>query len=106
VSRWTWLLGVGWSQMLLGRDEEALPWLQRSIAITPASGRPLMALAAAYQRSGRPDEAKAAMAKALELRPGSTALNVPLPKKNASPAFLEASERILRAMVEAGLPER
>jgi DNA-binding winged helix-turn-helix (wHTH) protein/TolB-like protein len=25
VSRWTWLLGVGWSQMLLGRDEEALP---------------------------------------------------------------------------------
>jgi DNA-binding winged helix-turn-helix (wHTH) protein/tetratricopeptide (TPR) repeat protein/TolB-like protein len=106
VSRWTWLLGVGWSQMLLGRDEEALPWLQRSIAITPASGRPLMALAAAYQRSGRPNEAKTAMAKALELRPGSTALNVPLPKRNASPAFLEASEHILRAMIEAGLPER
>lgn len=48
VSRWTWLLGVGWAYALMGRDEEALPWLQRSIAITPASGRTDMLLAAAY----------------------------------------------------------
>jgi tetratricopeptide (TPR) repeat protein len=106
VSRWTWLLGAGWTSMLMGRNEEALPWLQRSIAITPGTGRTHLVLAAAYQLTGRTDEAKAAVAKAMELRPGSTAGNVLLPAGNASPVFLKASERILRAEVEAGLPER
>src|SRR5262249_28336360 len=89
VSRWTWLLGAGWAYMLMGRAEEALPWLQRSIAITPASGRSHLLLAAAYQRLGRPDEAKAALAIAMELRPGSTALNISPPAKNTSPIYLE-----------------
>jgi Flp pilus assembly protein TadD/TolB-like protein len=106
VSRWTWLLGAGWTTMLLGRNQEALSWLQRSIAITPGTGRTHALLAAACQRLGRTDEAKAAMAKTMELRPGSTAVNIVLPTKNASPAFLEANERIVGAEVEAGLPER
>jgi hypothetical protein len=42
----------------------------------------------------------------MELRPGSTAGNILLPTKNANPAFLEAARRILRAEIEAGLPER
>jgi tetratricopeptide (TPR) repeat protein len=87
VSRWTWLLGAGWANVLNGHYEEALPWLQRSIAITPASGRPQMLLAAAYLKVGRIDEAKAAMQEGLKLRPGSTALNIALPRKNASPAL-------------------
>ena len=106
VSRWTWLLGVGWSYAMMGRDEEALPWLKRSIAITPASGRPLMLLAAIYQRLGRTDEAKAALARALKIRPGSTISNVKLPSKNASAAFLAASEKIGDALVQVGLPSR
>jgi DNA-binding winged helix-turn-helix (wHTH) protein/TolB-like protein/Tfp pilus assembly protein PilF len=106
VSRWTWLLGAGWTTTLMGRNEEALPWLQRSIAITPGTGRSDAVLAAAYQRLGRTDEAKAAMARTMELRPGSTAANIVLPTKNASSVFLEANERLIRAEVEAGLPER
>lgn len=105
VSRWTWLLGAGWANVLLERYEDALPWLQRSIDITPASGRTHMLLAAIYQKLGRLDEAKAAMKKGLELRPGTTAANVSPPTKNASPTFVEASERIIRSMVAAGLPE-
>lgn len=105
VSRWTWLLGAGITCMLLDRDEEAVSWLQRSIAITPGTGRTHAVLAAAYQRLGRTEDARAAMAKTLELRPGSSAANIALPTKNASPAFLEASQRIIRAAVEAGLPE-
>ena len=105
VARWTWMLGAGWVYMLMGRAEDALPWLQRSIAITPASGRPHMLLAAAYQQLGRTAEAGAALAKALELRPGSTASNVPPPTRNASPVYLEASERIIQLMIAAGLPE-
>ena len=65
-----------------------------------------MLLAAAYQRSGRLDEAKAAMTKALELRPGSNMGDVGLPRKNASPVFLAAVERIRPAYIAAGLPER
>ena len=67
VSRWTWLLGAGWSYVMMGRDEEALPWLERSIAITPASGRPLMLLAAAYQRLGRADQAKGRPGESVEI---------------------------------------
>lgn len=105
VSRWTWLLGIGWVNLLLGRDAEAVDWLQRSIAITPASGRSHLMLAAAYQRLGRTAEAQAAFARAMELRPGSTTLNVAPPDKNVSPAFIEASGRIMAVLVELGLPE-
>jgi tetratricopeptide (TPR) repeat protein len=106
VSRWTWLLGAGLTLTLMGHDEEALPWLQRSLAITPGTGRTQIVLAGAYQRLGRTDEAKAIMAKALELRPGSTAENVGLPPKNTSPLWREACARITRGEVAAGLPER
>jgi DNA-binding winged helix-turn-helix (wHTH) protein/tetratricopeptide (TPR) repeat protein len=106
VSRWTWRLGAGWTYLLMGRSAEALPWLQGSIAITPASGRSYMLLAAAYEGLGQPAEARAAMDKALALRPGSNLSNVALPRKNASPLYLAESDRILRAFVAAGLPER
>jgi DNA-binding winged helix-turn-helix (wHTH) protein/tetratricopeptide (TPR) repeat protein len=106
VSRWTWLLGAGWACLLMGRDEEALSWLQRSIDITPGTGRTHLLLAAGYQRLGRTDEARAAIAKAMELRPGSTADNALLPAKNASADFLTAQKIIQAAQIEAGLPER
>ena len=105
VSRWTWQLGVGMTYLLMGRSKEALPWLQRSIAITPASGRSYMLLSAAYEGLGQKAEARAAMEKALALRPGSNAGNIALPTKNASRTFLEASEWIKRANIAAGLPE-
>ena len=104
VSRWTWKIGAGWANMLMGRAEEAVPWLLKSIAITSASGRTHMLLAAAYQQLGKADEARAAMEKGMELRPGSTYHNVPTPKKNSSPVYIEAAERIMQLMVAAGLP--
>ena len=91
---------------MMGRSEDALPWLQSSIAITPASGRSYMLLSAAYLDLGRPDEARSAMDKALALRPGSNLDNVNIPRKNSSPGFIAAADRIGRAFVAAGLPER
>jgi tetratricopeptide (TPR) repeat protein len=105
VSRWTWMIGAGWANLLMGRAEDAVPWLLKSIAITSASGRTHMLLAAAYQQMGRIEEAKAAMKKGLELRPGSNVSNVPPPTKNSSPVYLDAAERIMRSMAAAGLPE-
>jgi Flp pilus assembly protein TadD len=105
VSRWTWMIGAGWANMLMGRAEDAVPWLLKSIAITAASGRTHMLLAAAYQQMGRTEEARAAMEKGRELRPGSTVQNVPTPRKNSSPIYIEATERIMQLMAAAGLPE-
>jgi Flp pilus assembly protein TadD len=90
----------------MGNGAEALPWLQRSIAITPASGRSYFLLAAAYQQQGRLEEARAAMAKGLELRPGSTALNVGNNIENASPVFLAAVAELTKLGIAAGLPEK
>ncbi|WFU69543.1 tetratricopeptide repeat protein [Bradyrhizobium sp. CB2312] len=106
ASRWTWLLGAGTAHALMGRYEEALPWLQRSIAITPGTGRSHFLLAAAYQRTGRAEEAKAAIAEGLRLRPGTTRQSVWPPMKNASPVCIAAWERVVQAEVDAGLPEQ
>jgi DNA-binding winged helix-turn-helix (wHTH) protein len=73
---------------------------------TPGTGRTQMLLADAYQRLGRRDDAAATMAKAMQARPGSTLQNFKLPSKNTSPLWLAAAEKIDRAVVAAGLPER
>lgn len=104
VSRWTWLLGAGLANLLLGRNEEASAFLQRSIAITPGSGRSYLLLAVAYQRLGRAGEARDALAKAMEIRPGSTARNVALPTRNASNTFLAAVNPIIQTLIAIGLP--
>lgn len=104
VSRWTWLLGEGWVNLLLGRNEEAIAFLNRSIAITPGSGRSYLLLATAHHRLGQRTEAKAALAKAMELRPGATARNIALPTRNVSDTYLAASNAIIRSLVEVGLP--
>nr|WP_210388084.1 MULTISPECIES: winged helix-turn-helix domain-containing protein [unclassified Ciceribacter] len=103
-ARWTWLLGAGLANLLLDRNEEALDYLNRSIAITPGSGRSYLLVAAAHWRLGREQEARAALAKGMALRPGATVENVALPTKNASPAFLDASSRVMRTLAEIGLP--
>ncbi|RDV05057.1 winged helix-turn-helix domain-containing protein [Undibacter mobilis] len=104
VSRWTWLLGVGLTYVFMDRSEEALPWLERSIAITPGTGRTHFLLAAAYQRLGRFDEARAAIAAGMKIRPGTTAANVSLPKKNASATFLARGKEINELLIAAGMP--
>jgi DNA-binding winged helix-turn-helix (wHTH) protein/Tfp pilus assembly protein PilF len=105
VSRWTWPLGAGIACLHLKRDEEAVPWLQKSLAITPGTGRTHLLLAAAYQRLGRLSDAKQALADGLALRPGSTAENFPLSYKNASPSYIEASKQVKQTLVALGLPE-
>ncbi|WP_448112337.1 tetratricopeptide repeat protein [Mesorhizobium amorphae] len=104
VSRWTWMLGAGWANLLVGRNEAAVGWLERSVAITPASGRAHLLLAAAYQRLGRSEEARNAFTKAMEIRPDSTARNISLPARNASDVYLRARQDINRILVQLGLP--
>lgn len=106
VARWTWPLGIGWVYALMGRPADALPWVENSIAITPASGRSLIYLAGLYETLGRHSDAVAALKAGLALRPGSTAANIINPTKNANPVFLAAQARLMPPMIAAGLPER
>nr|WP_250901641.1 MULTISPECIES: tetratricopeptide repeat protein [unclassified Dyella] len=103
-ARWTWLLGVGMAYTLLERYAEALPWLERSLAVTPGTGRTHFALAVGYQQLGRDEDARVAFSKGLELRPGSNAGNVQLPRKHGSPVFLAASDRYVQVLSQLGLP--
>lgn len=104
VSRWTWLLGEGLTLAVLQRYEEALDVLQRSLDVTPGTGRTHMVLAVAYEALGRHDEAKAAVAAGMKLRPGATVESVALPRKNQSARYLAARERIDALLIAAGLP--
>lgn len=106
VSRWTWLLGAGLTYVMMDRNEDAVPWLQRSLAITPGTGRTHFVLAAAYERLGLHEQAKAAIAEGMKLRPNSNFDNVSLPTENASPLYLRRSEQVKELMVAAGLPKR
>lgn len=105
VSRWTWLLGVGYTYVFMDRNEDALPWLERSLAITPGTGRTHFLMAAAYQALGRADDAKAAVAEGMKIRPNTTAANISLPKKNTSPVYLTRASEILQLMIAAGMPK-
>jgi Flp pilus assembly protein TadD len=106
VSRWTWLLGAGVTLVAMERYEQALPWLQRSLDITPASGRTDMAMAAALEGLGRHGEAREHMQVGLRLRPGTTALNVGLPPKNQSPRYNASIKQTIDLLIAAGLPPK
>ena len=101
VSRWTWMIGAGWANMLMGRAEDAMPWLQsRSPSHRPA-GALICCWPPPISNWARPTK-PSRDGKGPELRPGSTVLNVPPPKKNASPVYVEAAERIIQFMIAAG----
>jgi tetratricopeptide (TPR) repeat protein len=105
VSRWTWSLGAGLACLFLERNEEAIAWLEKSIAITPGSGRSFFALAAAYKQAGRGERARLTLAKGLAFKPDATIQTFALPAANASPVFMEARAKLFRVLIDLGLPE-
>lgn len=106
VSRWTWPLGAGAALVFMGRYEEALPWLQQSIAVTPGTGRTHLLIAAALEALGRHDEARDYVAQAMKLRPGSNGENIGLPTKNQSPRYMASADKVRDLLITAGLPPK
>jgi len=106
VSRWTWPLGAGFTLAMMERYEQALPWLEQSRAITPASGRTDLLIAACLQALGREQDARGIVTRGLKLRPGTTGENVGLPSKNQSPRYNASAERLTNLMIAAGLPAK
>ena len=71
-SRWKWFGALGRVQFFLRRDEEAIRSLRLSASANPNDPRAYALLASIYALSGRNDEAGAALAACLSLRPDMT----------------------------------
>jgi class 3 adenylate cyclase/TolB-like protein/Flp pilus assembly protein TadD len=108
-SRWIWLGGMGRAQFFLGRDEEAIRLLKLSADANPSDARAYALLAAVYALSGRTDEAAAALASCLRLRPEMTINRLfadwSVPLSATSPAYLRQHERFRAGLRTAGMPE-
>lgn len=93
---------VAAAELLCGRPESALEAALRSTTLNPGSESAYWVLAAAQVEVGRHPEARATLAKFLNLAPGATAsgLRNSLPIRDP-----EALERILDSLRKAGLPD-
>ena len=100
-----WLARDGLAKLHLGRDEAAIPALQRAAAVNPLFDFPHLYLACAYARLGREAEARASLARFLRLRPGYTIARYRT-LTSGDPTFLAQRERIYDGLRRAGLPER
>ncbi|MGX7707882.1 adenylate/guanylate cyclase domain-containing protein [Methylobacterium sp. Gmos1] len=100
-----WLARDGLAKLHLGRDEAAIAPLQRAAAVNPLFDFPHLYLACAFARLGRDGEARAALARFLELRPGYTVARY-RSLTSTDPTFLAQRERIYDGLRRAGLPER
>jgi len=98
----------GLALVLLGRNDEAIEWLHRTLAAAPDWPMPHALLTAALAEEGRKPEAEAALKRYLSLtggRNGTIARWVAqLPSDN--PDFRSAVSRIIDGLRKAGMPEQ
>jgi TolB-like protein/DNA-binding winged helix-turn-helix (wHTH) protein len=98
-------LRIGYASLLLGRDEDAITSLQRSLAVSrdDDGNRPwtYRQLAAAYARTGRSAEAKRALAEADRLYPYYHTARIFVPDP-AVPIYAEQIRRLQDALRLAG----
>jgi TolB-like protein/tetratricopeptide (TPR) repeat protein len=97
---------IGWYSLLLGRDLDAIEYLERSVAINAEDDGyihlPYRRLAAAYARIGRMQEARQYIARAGRLRPYDTVRGC-APEILVSPVYVEQYRRFQDALRLAGL---
>ena len=99
-----WLKFVGIAKCMLGRYDEGVVWLRRSIETNRNNPTSHLFLAAALAALGRREEARAAARAALTLNPQYTiagARDILLSAKS----YLAEVERMLEGLRKAGVPE-
>jgi tetratricopeptide (TPR) repeat protein len=101
-----WLLFVGISKMLLGRYEEALAWLRRSIESSRNNPTSHFYLAAVLALLGRDDDARSAARDGLALNPQFTIARAESVLPYHGFTYSAAYLTILEALRKAGLPEQ
>jgi tetratricopeptide (TPR) repeat protein len=97
--------GMGFAALMLGRDRDAIAFLQRALALNPESSAnrwTYRMLAAAYARTGQMDEAKRSLAEGERLWPFGTVRGV-YPEELSSPVYIQQIRDYQAALRLAGL---
>jgi tetratricopeptide (TPR) repeat protein len=104
-SAWAWMLYSGMANFHLGRDEDAIAWLNRSIEFNPNSPATRFCLAATLAHLDRAEEAREAAHACLELNPGFTITRFQSQTHSDHPVYLAGRERMYEGLRKAGMPE-
>jgi TolB-like protein len=94
--------GTAAAHFMVGRDEDALSWVEKALADQPAFGPALRVAAASYALRGRPAEAQRMLTRVRQADPGVRLSNVQDRVVWRRPADLA---RLVAGLRQAGLPE-
>jgi TolB-like protein/class 3 adenylate cyclase/Tfp pilus assembly protein PilF len=101
----SWMVFAAFAKLGLGRDEEAVAWLNRCFELSPLPPMAQFFLAAALVRLGRIEDAREAARAGLELNPSFTLSRYRSLRLSDNPVYLAYRERIYEGMRMAGVPE-
>ena len=101
-----WLLFIGIAKVLLGRTEEAVAWLRRSIESNRNNPVSHFHLAAALALLGRDEDAQSAVRAGLALNPEFTTARFEGVLPHQDFAYAAGRQTILEGLRRAGLPEQ
>ena len=100
-----WIGFVASAKLYLGADEEAVAWWRRSLELNRNYAVAHFFLGAALERLGRRDDAQAEVQAGLALDPQFTIRRFRAGAESDNPVFLKQRERLIEAMLKAGIPE-
>lgn len=100
-----WMDIAGIAKIHLGRDDEALARLNRSIELNPNSPLARFCLAAVLPHLDRVEEAREAARACLELNPSFTIARFRSQTSSDHPIYLAGRERMYEGLRKAGMPE-
>jgi len=103
---YTWLVIVGLAKSVLGRPEEAVYWLRRSMESNRNYPLCHFILAAASANLGRVEEARSEVRAGLALDPQFTIASFDAVAWSDNPVFLAQREQIIDGLRKAGAPEQ
>ena len=100
-----WLMFAGFAKTLLGKWEEALLWLRKSIDANPNNPWSNFYLSACLAHLGRLVEARAAVRTGLAVNPKFSIKRLRAFGESDNAVFLAQRERMIGAMRMAGAPD-
>jgi len=103
----TWYRGLGFVDLLLGKDRDAVPWLEKAVATNDKVWGYHVSLASAYALTGRLDAAHKEIDAAVRLFPGLTIEKVVASQRKFNPTetYLKQFDHMVDGLRLAGLQE-
>jgi tetratricopeptide (TPR) repeat protein len=101
-----WCMFAGWAKFYLGKEEEAVAWLRRSIETNRNFPMSHFFLAAALALVGRLPEARSEVRAGLTMDPTFTISRIRASASSDNPAAIAGRERVIDGLRKAGVPEQ